>query len=127
MAEILIIDDDDNIHEIVPLFLQQAGHATHSAMSGPQGIQLAARIVPDLILLDLAMPLMDGWETLKTLKENPATADIPVLIFTVHDPADAAMDADTAGCAGYIKKPVHMQPLQDSVARALANRSASAR
>lgn len=115
MANILLIDDDENIHEIVSLFLGADGHDVFSALDGPRGIELAASEIPDLIMLDLAMPGMDGSEVYRVLKADPATAEIPVLIFTVHDPEDLPGEICDLGCAGYLHKPVNGQNLRNSI------------
>ena len=120
MAEILLIDDDRSIHEIVAVFLQGAGHQVHSAITGPAGIELASlERSPDLILLDVAMPGMDGIATLKALKERPHTAHIPVVLLTVHD--RESLDADLADnpVAGFLKKPINMNFLRSGVDLAL--------
>ena len=120
MAEILLIDDDRSMHEIVSLFLERAGHQVHSATTGPAGIILASQVRrPDLILLDLAMPKMDGIETLQTLKAKDYTADIPVMLFTVQDREDLDIDHLDDGLVGYLKKPISMQALCASVDLAL--------
>ena len=120
MANILLIDDDQNIHEIVSLFLGADGHAVFSALDGPRGIELAGSEIPDLIMLDLAMPGMDGAEVYRILKADPATAQIPVLIFTVHEPADLPTEITSLVCAGYLHKPVNSERLRNSINAALA-------
>lgn len=117
MAEILLIDDDHNMHQIVALFLEEAGHAVHSATTGPAGLELASLNRPDLILLDMAMPGMAGNEVLRELKAKANTANIPVMVFTVHDRED--LDIDHDGVTGYLKKPVNMFTLQAGVNLAL--------
>jgi len=119
MAEILLIDDDHSMHQIVNLFLEDTGHRVHSAVSGPAGLELASRAHPDLILLDMAMPGMDGLETLHELKDSLYTADIPVMIFSVLDRENLDIDLNEQGLAGYLMKPVDMHTLQAGVNMAL--------
>jgi len=76
MAEILLIDDDRSIHQIVALFLEHAGHEVHSALNGEAGLKLVSHGCPDLILLDLAMPNMDGFEVLRHLKAKIGRAHV---------------------------------------------------
>lgn len=122
MAEILLIDDDRSIHQIVSLFLEDAGHQVHSAITGPAGIELASLARrPDLILLDVAMPGMDGIETLQALKDDRYTAEIPVMLFTVHDRELLDGDFLNNGLVGYLKKPVNMEALRASVDLALSH------
>ena len=120
MAKILLIDDDKNIHEIVSLFLGADGHDVIGALDGPRGIDIAGSEIPDLIMLDLAMPGMDGPEVYRVLKANPATAEIPVMIFTVHDPEDLPAEICDLGCAGYLNKPVNGENLRNTINAALS-------
>lgn len=119
MAKILLIDDDRNMHQIVDHFLKPSGHRVHSAASGLAGLQLAELDRPDLILLDMAMPGMDGAEILRTLKAKHETADIPVMAFTLYDRDELPVGLDQYGLAGYLKKPVDMHTLEASVNLAL--------
>lgn len=120
MAKILLIDDDENIHEIISLFLEADDHNVISALDAPRGIAMAESERPDLIMLDLAMPGMDGTEAYRILKSDPKTAEIPVMIFTVHDPDDLPADICNLGCAGYLNKPVNRDMLRNSINDALA-------
>lgn len=121
MAKILLIDDDQNMHQIIPLFLEDANHEVLSATSAPAGLEMASTDRPDLIILDMAMPSMDGGEFLKKLKTQAHTADIPVIIYTVHDLDELDSVVAEFKPAGYLRKPVNMQFLQESVDRALDN------
>lgn len=120
MAKILLIDDDENIHEVISLFLEADKHDVLSALDAPRGIAIAESERPDLIMLDLAMPGMDGTEAYRILKGNPKTAEIPVMIFTVHDPEDMPADVCNLGCAGYLSKPVNRDMLRNSINDALS-------
>lgn len=120
MAKILLIDDDENIHEIVSLFLGADQHEVISALDAPSGITMAENEHPDLIMLDLAMPGMDGTEAYRILKANSETAEIPVMIFTVYDPEDLPDEICNMGCAGYLTKPVNGADLRDRIRAALS-------
>jgi two-component system response regulator GlrR len=119
MADILLIDDDPSIHQIVSLFLEDVGHHVHAAITGLAGLKLAEQTRPDLILLDIAMPGMDGMAILRALRTTARTADIPVMIFTVHDREDFDLALRGQENVGYLKKPVNMRALQASVNQAL--------
>ena len=119
MANILLIDDDPDIHKIVGLFLREDGHELHSVVSGLHGVDYAARFHPDLILLDVAMPGMDGQETFSTLKTLPETSEIPVMFLTVLERKDIDTEICKEGCVGYVQKPVDMVTLQMHVNKAL--------
>jgi len=78
MSVILLIDDNDDLREIFTIFLSMAGHTIHSAPGGREGIEMLKTVRPDIILLDIMMPDMDGWETLCAIKKNPATRALAV-------------------------------------------------
>lgn len=120
MAEILLIDDDPNIHQIVSLFLEDDGHNVKCVSNGPSGLDFAAHNTPDLIILDLAMPEMDGIETFEKLRASPSSQNVPVMILTVHDATDMPHNVCTEGCVGFVNKPVNMEQLKTSVREALA-------
>ena len=121
MAKILLIDDDQNMHQIIPLFLEDANHEVLSATSAPAGLEMASSNRPDLIILDMAMPGMDGGEFLKVLKAQAHTANIPVIIYTVHDLDELDTIMAEFQPAGYLRKPVNMEFLRESVDQALNN------
>ncbi len=88
MAEkILIIDDDLDTLRLVGLMLQKQGYSIMAASSGPQGLQMAFENPPDLVLLDVMMPGMDGYEVARQLRANQQTANIPILMFTAKSQA----------------------------------------
>jgi len=84
MAKILLIDDDTNIHKIVSLFLENAGHSVTCVSSGFSGLDYATHNHVDLIILDLAMPVMDGVETFEKLRNAPRSKDVPIMSVPVH-------------------------------------------
>lgn len=105
MAQILVIEDTHDNREVAELILRDAGYTVVSAADGESGIKTAARARPDLILMDLSLPWVDGWEATRRLKANPATRDIPVVAFTAHVLEAEAARAREAGCAALIAKP----------------------
>ena len=120
MANILLIDDDINIHQIVSLFLENSGHSVACVASGQSGLDYARHNDIDLIILDLAMPGMDGIETNRALKADTQTAAIPVMILSVHDETEFPESICNDGCVGFVIKPVNMDQLVSSVDEALA-------
>ncbi len=105
MAHILVVEDTHDNREVAELILRDAGYTVVSAVDGDSGIKTAARARPDLILMDLSLPWVDGWEATRRLKANPATRDIPVVAFTAHVLESDAQRAREAGCAALIAKP----------------------
>ena len=104
---LLMIDDDAFFTSIITNAFRKHGCETLSARDGKSGIELARREIPDLVLLDMAMVGMDGFETLVTLKKDPATASIPVIIFSGSagsSDAEKQERAKQAGAADYLEK-----------------------
>lgn len=123
MAEkILIVDDDLDTLRLVGLMLQKQGYQIVVATNGPQGLIQAENENPDLIILDIMMPEMDGYEVARRLRSNPDTADIPILMFTAKAQLDDKVTGFEAGADDYLTKPTHPSELQAHV-RALLARS----
>ncbi len=124
MAErILIIDDDVDTLKLVGLMLQKKGFEILAANNGQQGVREAIKQRPDLILLDVMMPGMDGYQVAKLLRQNPETAHIPILMFTAKSQLDDKVSGFEAGADDYLTKPTHPAELYAHV-KALLARSA---
>jgi len=121
MARILLVDDDTNIHEIVSLFLKHVGHSVTCVSSGLSGLDYATHNQVDLIILDLAMPVMDGIETFDKLRNDPKSSDVPVMILSVHEKSELDTSIFTSSHVSYVNKPVDMDRLIAAVEKALAN------
>ena len=102
------------------LILTDAGYTVVSARNGVQGVQLAACEQPDLILMDLRLPLLDGWEATRRIKANPATRHIPVVACTAYAMQEDLTRAVAAGSTAVIAKPFELNTLLNNVAAALA-------
>lgn len=123
MAEkILIIDDDLDTLRLVGLMLQRQGYQIVAATNGQQGLVRAEDDSPDLIVLDVMMPDMDGYEVARRLRKNPATATIPILMFTAKTQLDDKVTGFEVGADDYLTKPTHPSELQAHV-KALLGRS----
>lgn len=105
MAHILVVEDTHDNREVAELILRDAGYTVQSAADGESGITAASAERPDLILMDLSLPWVDGWEATRRLKANPDTCDIPVIAFTAHVLEGDTERARAAGCAAVIAKP----------------------
>ncbi|MBZ0292402.1 MAG: GAF domain-containing protein [Anaerolineae bacterium] len=119
-ARILVVDDIPDTLELIINWLELHSYETIQATSGPEALKLAAEEKPDLILLDVMMPKMDGIETCRQLKANTRTAAIPVILVTAKDPSDTRADGMLAGAVDYIAKPVNLPDLVNKVESALA-------
>jgi two-component system cell cycle response regulator DivK len=105
MAHILVVEDTPDNRTIAELILLDAGHTVVSVGDGASGILAAKKARPDVILMDLSLPKLDGWEATRRLKLNPCTRDIPVIAFTAHILPGDLDRAMAAGCAAVIAKP----------------------
>ncbi len=112
---VLIIEDEKLIIVSTQMVLEAAGFRVESAMNGEDGIAKASKSGPDLILLDIMMPGIDGWETLSRLKRDPATSGIPVVIFTAREHTRGHQKSSDLGAADYFRKPFEPDELIDLV------------
>jgi CheY-like chemotaxis protein len=106
-ATVLIIEDNAQNRYLATFLLTQHGYAVVEAESGPKGIELAARVRPDLILLDIQLPGMDGYEVARTLKRDPALHAIPIVAVTSYAMVGDREKCLAAGAAGYVEKPIN--------------------
>ena len=116
MAEkILIVDDDLDTLRLVGLMLQRQGYQISAATNGQQGLEKAFEEHPDLILLDVMMPDIDGYEVTRRLRQNPVTVDTPILMFTAKAQLDDKVVGFEVGANDYLTKPTHPSELQARV------------
>jgi pilus assembly protein CpaE len=118
--KILIIDDDLDTLRLVGLMLQKQGYQIAAAGAGQQGLDLAFSDTPDLILLDVMMPQMDGYEVARRLRANGKTASVPILMFSAKSQLDDKVTGFEAGADDYLTKPTHPTELQAHVKALLA-------
>ncbi len=108
-GRILIVEDNMDNYELVRFILERAGYDIFLAVNGRDGVDAARLQKPDLILMDLGMPEMDGWIATKKIKSDEATKSIPLYALTAHTLPIERKRAILAGCDGYVSKPIHMQ------------------
>src|SRR5512133_1083695 len=113
--KILIIDDDLDTLRLVGLMLQRQGYQISAATNGQQGLDKAFEEDPDLILLDVMMPDMDGYEVTRRLRRNPSTMETPILMFTAKTQLDDKVIGFEVGANDYLTKPTHPSELQARV------------
>lgn len=113
--KILIVDDEEHIHKIVKKILNAPGLDLFSAMDGVEAIRQAAEVQPDLILLDINMPHMDGNEVMRDLRKNDATRPIPVIMLTGNGEVIDRMVGYELGVQDYITKPFQMDDLRQRI------------
>ncbi len=106
---ILVVEDNMDTYELVKFVLEKKGHATFLAMNGREGVNAAIKQKPDLIIMDLSMPMMDGWVATEKLKQNPLVKDIAIIALTAHALPDDRRRAFDAGVNEYITKPMDLE------------------
>ncbi|MEZ0238240.1 MAG: response regulator [Methylophilaceae bacterium] len=120
IARILIVDDDARNVRVLEAMLHADGHATLTAGNGLQALQIATRETPDMILLDVMMPDMNGFEVVEKLKGHAATRNIPIVMITALDDRESRLYALQAGADEFISKPVDRTELSARVKSILA-------
>jgi len=111
MPKILVVEDNEMNLDMLSRRLQRRKFDVVSAVNGQQGIEVANVEQPDLILMDMSLPVLDGWEATRRLKEGPATSHIPIIALTAHAMAEDRKRALAAGCDDYDTKPVEFKRL----------------
>ena len=119
---ILIIEDSEQSLYLMTFILQKKGYEVVSARDGRQGIALAGQAKPALILLDIQMPIQNGYSLSRELRENPALADVPIVAVTSYAMAANRERLLAAGCTGYIEKPIKPDTFAAEIERYLSNR-----
>jgi len=111
MPKILLVEDNEMNRDMLSRRLARKGYSVVIAIDGQAGINMATSESPDLILMDLSLPVIDGWEATRQIKANPATQSIPVIALTAHAMAGDEQKALEAGCDDYDTKPVDLKRL----------------
>jgi len=111
MSTILIVEDNEMNRDMLSRRLERRGYAVLLAVDGENGIDMARANVPDLILMDMSLPVMDGWEATRRLKSDDALKQIPVIALTAHAMANDREKALEAGCDDYDTKPIELPRL----------------
>jgi len=106
-GNILIIEDNEQNLYLTTFILEKHGYKAHAAMDGRTGIDLADRLVPDMILLDIQLPVMDGYAVAQNLRLNPKLSHTPIIAVTSYAMVGDREKAMAAGCNGYIEKPIN--------------------
>jgi two-component system, cell cycle response regulator DivK len=119
MAKILLVEDNEMNRDMLSRRLQRKGHEVLLAVDGQEGLSLARAQLPDLILMDMSLPIIDGWEATRRLKEVEATRPIPIIALTAHALADDQQRALAAGCDDYDTKPVDFARLLGKIEKHL--------
>jgi CheY-like chemotaxis protein len=118
-GRILVVEDNMDNYELVRFILERAGYDVFLAVNGRDGVDAARFQMPDLILMDLGLPEMDGWKAAQKLKSEEKTRSIPLFALTAHTLPGERKRAIQAGCDGYVSKPIHVDGFLKLIENAL--------
>ncbi len=124
MAKILLVEDNEMNRDMLSRRLQKRGYEVVIAVDGQQGVALAQAEAPALIVMDMSLPVLDGWEATRQLKSAPATHAIPIIALTAHAMAGDRERAMEAGADDFDTKPVELPRLLEKIEALLARRAA---
>jgi CheY-like chemotaxis protein len=125
MSKILLVEDNEMNRDMLSRRLGRRGHQVVIAVDGGQGVEMARSIAPDLILMDMDLPVLDGWEATRQLKSAPETKGIPIIALTAHAMMGDREKAIDAGCDDYDTKPIEFSRLIEKIEAALAKEAAT--
>ena len=115
MTKILLVEDNEMNRDMLSRRLARRGYEVVMAVDGEQGVNMAATETPDLILLDMSLPVLNGWDAAQKLKADPATQKIPIIALTAHAMGGDREKALEAGCDEYDTKPVELKRLLEKM------------
>lgn len=115
MAKILLVEDNEMNRDMLSRRLARSGYEVVLAVQGEEGVALARSAAPDMILMDMSLPVLDGWEATRRLKGDPETRDIPVIALTAHAMSGDREKAQEAGCDDFDTKPVEYTRLLSKI------------
>ncbi len=123
MAKILLVEDNEMNRDMLSRRLERRGFEVSIAVDGREGLEKAAAEQPDLILLDMSLPVMDGWEAARLLKQRPDTAAIPIIALTAHAMSGDRERALEVGCNDYDVKPIEFDRLLGKIRKSLSGKT----
>lgn len=119
MPKILLVEDNEMNRDMLSRRLTRRGYEVVIAVDGQQGVDLSASAAPDVILMDMSLPVIDGWEATRRIKAEPATSGVPVIALTAHAMSGDREQALAAGCDDYDTKPIELDRLLEKIAAQL--------
>src|SRR5437879_5425588 len=121
MTKILLVEDNEMNRDMLSRRLERRGYAVAIAVDGQQAVDMAAGDPPALILMDMSLPVLDGWEATRRLKTGDGTRQIPIIALTAHAMAEDERRAREAGCDDYDTKPIELERLLGKMQKLLAS------
>ena len=125
MAKVLLVEDQEDNRDMLSRRLKKRGYEVAIAVDGAEGVEKARSEAPDLILMDMSLPVMDGWEATRILKSEDDTRSIPVVALTAHAMSTDREKAFEAGCDAYETKPIELPRLLETMEKLLQTQSKS--
>ena len=125
MTKILLVEDNQMNSDMLSRRLARKGYEVAIAIDGQQGIEMARSETPDLILMDMSLPVVDGWEATRQLKSAPETQSIPIIALTAHAMAGDREKAIEAGCNDYDIKPIELPRLLEKIEALLGGKASA--
>ncbi|MBE9044249.1 response regulator [Pleurocapsales cyanobacterium LEGE 10410] len=111
MPKILLVEDNEMNRDMLSRRLKRRGYEVLIAVNGAEGVEVTNSETPDLILMDMSLPVMDGWAATRNIKTDPATKSIPIIALTAHAMSNDRQKALAAGCDDYDTKPIELSRL----------------
>ena len=119
LKTVMVVDDYEDLRQLTHLALKTLGYRVVEATNGEEAVEVAQAELPDLILMDLSMPHLDGFAAIHRIRRLLGLRDVPVIAFSAHSAEDVREDALAAGCCEYITKPVNLDILKAAVERCI--------
>lgn len=119
LKTVMVVDDYEDLRQLTHLALETLGYRVVEATNGEEAVELAQAELPDLILMDLSMPHLDGFAAIHRIRRLLGLRDVPVIAFSAHSATDVREDALAAGCCEYMTKPVNLDVLKAAVERCI--------
>ena len=123
VATILLVEDTEDNRQMMKRLLEMSGYRVVEAINGLEAVEVANQIRPQIILMDLSLPYIDGLAATRRIRGLPGLSNVPIVAVSAHDTADFHSEALDAGCNAYITKPIDYPELEDLVSRLLARDS----
>ena len=120
MTKILLVEDNELSADMLTRRLKKRGYDVHVATDGQQAVDMTASLHPELVLMDISLPLFDGCEATRRIRDNPSTASVPIIALTAHALPEERERAFEAGCDDYDTKPVELERLLGKIRAMLA-------
>jgi len=123
VATVLLVEDTEDNRQMMRRLLEMSGYRVVEAINGIEAVEVANQIRPQIILMDLSLPFIDGLAATRRIRSLPGLSKVPIVAVSAHDTADFHSEALDAGCNAYITKPIDYLELEDLVNRLLASNS----